>query len=141
MQLGNEIIDFILYVVLKMKKIYYEIILFYDTKTIKEIIKSRVLGYLLIIGFSLLLGKKLLLIYISIGLSFIILNTIINIYIVYKKKELKNHNMNELINIIKLHGFELKVWMCSYEIDALKLKTMLMFCVLQENTTTSSRFR
>jgi hypothetical protein len=45
-----EIWNVCIYTYVYILKIFYEIIYFYDRKPIKEIVKSRIMGYMMVIG-------------------------------------------------------------------------------------------
>jgi hypothetical protein len=66
-------------------KIFYEVIKFFDNATIYKIIRSRILGFMLVTIGYIIIGVNFFICYIVSILMMAIIYNILNIYVTYKE--------------------------------------------------------
>jgi hypothetical protein len=126
-----ELYRWVNYLVLYVLKIFYEIVKFFDNATIYKIIRSRILGFMMVTIGYIIIGVKFFICYI---LSMVIIAFIyytLSIYLTYKewmkKYPLSGRNSN-LSWVLDMRGFVNRLeFFSKIELIELRVKTILIF--------------
>lgn len=120
-----EIYRWIQYIILYIYKVFYEVILFFDEATIYKIIRSRILGFMMVTIGYIIMGVNFFIIYIWSWIIGFFIYTGVHIYINYKKIKKKNYDIENLENILILFGYINYIVLIYTQIEDLEKKIRL----------------
>lgn len=121
-----EVYSWIYYIYIYIYKIFYEIILFFDTASVYKIIRSRILGFMMVTIGYIIIGVNFFIIYVLTWIIGFFLYTGIHIYVNYKRTKRKDYDLRALENINVLFGYYNYIILVETQINELKWKIMLL---------------
>jgi hypothetical protein len=129
MRIILELYRWVHYLILYVLKIFYEIIKFFDNATIYKIIRSRILGFMMVTIGYIIIGVNFFICYIlSMVIIAFIYNTL-NIYVTYKewmKKYPLAGRLGNLSIVLNMRGFVNRLeFFSKLELYELRSKTLL----------------
>lgn len=122
-----EIFRWIQYIILYIYKIFYEIIIFFDTASIYKIVRSRILGFMMVTIGYIILGVNFFIIYVLSWIIGFFIYTGIHIYVNYKRTKKKSYDLETLSTILILFGYVNYLVLIDSQIIKLKAKGKILF--------------
>src|ERR1700710_2387363 len=107
-------------------KIFHEIIKFLDTASIYKIIRSRLLGFMMVTIGYIIIGVNFFIIYVLSLIMGFVIYTGIHVYVNYKRTKLKNYDIGTITNILILFGYTNHVVYILSQLEKVKLEGKLV---------------